>query len=316
MKRVLLALGVLSLAGVAQASELKCQQVKLVVPYTAGGATDVAARLVAQQMEPLLKTSIIIETRTGATGNIGTAFVAQSPADGCTLLVNGAVIATYPDSFKSLNYDPLKDLTAVGSIGVTPTVLVTNNMSINNLDDLLAWSRKKEGGLNYGSAGYGLLHHLAVEEIAEQKKAKLNHVPYRGGGSATMDLATGQLDFGSFAFGSVVSFVNEGKLKVVSVLQSSPTTLYPKGQPISQQGFPKMNAGVHFLIFAPSKTPKAIVDEVSDALAKVVADPALKSRFDAIGFDPIPMKSPESNKLVQQTGDEWRPVIKRLNIQM
>ncbi len=316
MKRMLTALAILSVAGVAQAADLKCSQIKLVVPYTAGGATDVAARLVAQSMEPLLKTSIVIETRTGATGNIGTAFVAQSPADGCTLLVNGAVIATYPDSFKQLNYDPLKDLTAVGSIGVTPTVLVTNNMSINNLDDLLAWSRKKDGGLNYGSAGYGLLHHLAVEEIAEQKKAKLTHVPYRGGGSATMDLTTGQLDFGSFAFGSVVSFVKDGQLKVISVLQSQPTTLYPQAQPIAQQGFPKMNAGVHFLIFAPSQTPKAIVDEVSDALAKVVSDPALKSKFDAIGFDPIPMTAGPSNALVKQTGDDWRPVIKRLNIQM
>ena len=115
-------LAVLFMAGTAQAADLKCAQIKLVVPYTAGGATDVAARLVAKNIEPLLKIPTVIETRTGATGNIGTAFVANSTPDGCTLLVNGAVIATYPHSFKSLSYDPVKDLTAVGSIGVTPTV--------------------------------------------------------------------------------------------------------------------------------------------------------------------------------------------------
>lgn len=309
-------LAALFIAGSAHAADLKCTQIKLVVPYTAGGATDVAARLVARHIEPLLKIPAVIETRTGATGNIGTAFVANSPPDGCTLLVNGAVIATYPHSFKSLSYDPIKDLTAIGSIGVTPTVLVTNNKSVNNLQDLLAWSKTKPDGLSYGSAGYGLLHHLAVEEIAEQTKSRLVHVPYRGGGSATQDLVTGELAFGSFALGSVVSFVKNGDLKIVSVLQSTRTTLAPEAQTIAEQGFPKLNAGVHFMIFAPSKTPKDIVNKVSDALAKVVANPALKSNFEAIGFDPVPMNAEASNALVRQTGIDWAPVIQRLKIQL
>jgi len=309
-------LAVLFMAGTAQAADLKCAQIKLVVPYTAGGATDVAARLVAKNIEPLLKIPTVIETRTGATGNIGTAFVANSTPDGCTLLVNGAVIATYPHSFKSLSYDPVKDLTAVGSIGVTPTVLVTNNKSINNLNDLVAWSKTKPEGLSYGSAGYGLLHHLAVEEIAEQTKSRLVHVPYRGGGSATQDLVTGELAFGSFALGSVVSFVRNGDLKILSVLQSNRTTLAPEAQTIAEQGFPKLNAGVHFMIFAPVKTHKDIVNKVSAALAKVVADPSLKRNFEAIGFDPIPMDADASNKLVRQTGIDWAPVIQRLKIQL
>jgi tripartite-type tricarboxylate transporter receptor subunit TctC len=304
------------IAGAAQAAELKCTQIKLVVPYTAGGATDVAARLVAKNIEPLLKIPTIIETRTGATGNIGTAFVANSTPDGCTLLVNGAVIATYPHSFKSLSYDPIKDLTTVGSIGVTPTVLVTNNKTINNLNDLVAWSKTKPDGLSYGSAGYGLLHHLAVEEIADQTKSHFVHVPYRGGGGATQDLVTGELAFGSFALGSVVSFVRNGNLKIVSVMQSNRTSLAPDAETIAEQGFPKLNAGVHFMVFAPSKTPKQIVNKVSEALAKVVADPSLKRNFEAIGFDPIPMDADASSQLVRQTGIDWAPVIKRLKIQL
>ena len=141
-------------------------------------------------------------------------------------------------------------------------------------------------------------------------------MPYRGGGSATQDLVTGELAFGSFALGSVVSFVRNGDLKILSVLQSSRTTLAPEAQTIAEQGFPKLNAGVHFMIFAPVKTHKDIVNKVSAALAKVVADPSLKRNFEAIGFDPIPMDADASNKLVRQTGIDWAPVIQRLKIQL
>ena len=141
-------------------------------------------------------------------------------------------------------------------------------------------------------------------------------MPYRGGGSATQDLVTGELAFGSFALGSVVSFIKNGDLKIVSVLQSSRTTLAPDAQTIAEQGFPKMNAGVHFMVFAPSKTPKEIVNQVSAALAKVVGDSSLKPNFDAIGFDPIPMDANSSNELVRQTGTDWAPVIQRLKIQL
>ncbi|MDP2355090.1 MAG: tripartite tricarboxylate transporter substrate binding protein [Beijerinckiaceae bacterium] len=300
--------------GSVSAVEMKCPRITVVVPYTAGGATDVASRLVASAMEPLIKKSIVIETRTGATGNIGTAYVATSPPDGCTLLVNGAVMATYAHSFKKLSYDPIKDLVAVGSIGVTPTMLVTSNKEMKNVQDLIAWSKRRPDGLSYGSAGYGLLHHLAVEEIAEKTKSRLVHVPYRGGGSATIDLTTGRLDFGSFAFGSVVSFTNAGSLQMIAVLQDKRSPLAPNVPSISEQGFPGLDAGIHFMMFAPSATPKHVVDYLSDTLAKVVADPSLTQRFAAIGFDPIPLNSREAGEIVQKTGADWAPVIKRLNI--
>jgi tripartite-type tricarboxylate transporter receptor subunit TctC len=206
----------------AVAADLQCPHVRLVVPYAAGGATDVAARLVGQGLEASLKKSVVIETRAGASGNIGTVGVIGSAPDGCTLLVNAAVIATFPHSFTKLAYDPLKDLVAIGGIGITPTVLVTANADIKDLKDLAAWSRTKPEGLNYGSAGYGLLQHLAVEEMAERFKAKFVHVPYRGGGQATTDLLTGRLDFGSFAAGSVLPLAKEGKIKA---LPYGPVTL-------------------------------------------------------------------------------------------
>ncbi len=298
------------------AADLKCSRIRLVVPYGAGGATDAASRLILEGLEAALQTPVIVETRAGATGNIGTAYVAQSPGDGCTLVVNGAVIATFPDSFSKLTYDPLKDLVAVGGLGVTPTVVVTSNKEINSIKDLIAWSEKKPEGLSYGSAGYGLLQHLAVEELADKNKAKLVHVPYRGGGDATTDLMTGRLDFGSFAAGSVVSLTDDGRVKILGVVQPKRSDLIPNVPSFAEQGYPDINAGVHFMVFAPASTPKDIVDTLSAALMKVVGDPALKTRFANIGFDPTPITSQTANEIVRKTGVEWKPVIKRLGIKL
>jgi tripartite-type tricarboxylate transporter receptor subunit TctC len=300
----------------AMAADLKCSRIRLVVPYGAGGATDAASRLILEGLEAALQTPVIVETRAGATGNIGTAYVAQSPPDGCTLVVNGAVIATFPDSFTKLTYDPLKDLVAVGGLGVTPTVVVTANKEINSIKDLIAWSEKKPDGLSYGSAGYGLLQHLAIEELADKHKAKLVHVPYRGGGDATTDLMTGRLDFGSFAAGSVVSLTDDGRVKIIGVVQPKRSDLTPNVPSFAEQGYPDINAGVHFMVFAPSGTPKDIVETLSAALAKVVGDPALKKRFANIGFDPTPISSEAANEIVRKTGAEWKPAIKRLGIKL
>jgi tripartite-type tricarboxylate transporter receptor subunit TctC len=303
-------------AGNAVSSELLCSQVRLVVPYAAGGATDVAARLVAQGLETALKKTFVVETRAGATGNVGTAAVVNSPADGCTLLVNAAVIATFPYSFAKLPYDPIKDLVPVGGIGITPTLLVTSNIKITGVEGLIAWSREKPDGLTFSTAGYGLLQHLAVEELALRTGAKLTHVPYRGGGQATADLLTGRLDFGSFAAGSVIPSVRDGRLKAIGVVQEGRSALAPDVSSTAEQGIAGLNAGVHFMLFAPAGTPKEIINLLGEELRKVVGDPALTKRFADIGFDPTPILSDEASIIMRKTGEEWAPVIKRLNIRL
>jgi tripartite-type tricarboxylate transporter receptor subunit TctC len=212
----------------AFAAGYECAQVRLIVPYPAGGATDVAARVVGERLEAALKRPVIIETRAGATGNIGTVAVIQAKPDGCTLLVNAAVIATFPHSFSKLNYDPIKDLAPIGGIGVTPTMLVTASANPpNDVKGLVAWSKSKPDGLTFATAGYGLLQHLAVEEIAQREGAKFVHAAYRGGAQAVTDLITARLDFGSFAAGSVLPLVREGKLKAIAVIQDKRSGLAP-----------------------------------------------------------------------------------------
>lgn len=158
-------------AGV-DAAELNCPQVRLVTPYPPGGATDVASRLIAERLEPALKKPVIVENRAGATGNIGTIAVVTSPADGCTLLNNAAVIATFTASFAKLGYDPINDLTPIGGIGITPTLLVTASSNpVNDLKGLIEWSKSKPDGLNFSTAGYGLLQHLASRRSARARAA-------------------------------------------------------------------------------------------------------------------------------------------------
>ena len=304
-------------SGSAPAAELNCAQIRLVVPYPAGGATDVAARLVGERLEAALKKTVVIETRAGATGNIGTAAVVAAPADGCTLLINAAVIATFVHSFSKLSYDPIKDLVPIGGVGVTPTLLITAGANPpNDLKGLVRWSKDKPEGLNFSTAGYGLLQHLAVEEMGQRLNAKFVHVMYKGGAQASTDLITARVDFGSFAAGSVLPLVKDGKLKPVALIAQKRSGLVPEVPTVAEQGLPGLDAGVHFMLFVPAATPKDVVAVLDAELRKVVGDPALRERFIDIGFEPTPISSAEAAAIVKKTGEDWAGVIKRLNIKL
>jgi tripartite-type tricarboxylate transporter receptor subunit TctC len=305
------------IASSALAAEYDCPQVKLIVPYPAGGATDVAARVVAERLEAALKKSVIIETRPGATGNIGTVAVINSKPDGCTLLVNAAVIATFPHSFSRLNYDPIKDLIPVGGIGITPTLLIAApSVPADDIKGLVKLGKERPDGLNFSTAGYGLLQHLAVEEIAQRSGAKFTHIVYKGGGQATTDLITARVDFGSFAAGTVNPFLQDGKLKALAVVQDQRSSLVPDVATTAEQGLPGLNAGVHFMLFAPGGTPKDTVAMLNGELRKIVGEPANRERLLKIGFDPTPITAEETAAIVRKTGESWAPLIKRLNIKL
>ena len=304
-------------AGAATAQELPCSQVRLIVPYPAGGATDVATRVVAERLDAALKKPFVVENRSGATGNIGTMAVVNATPDGCTLLVNATVIATFPHSFSKLAYNPFKDLAPVGGIGVTPTLLVAPPTTpANNIKELAELSKKKPGGLNYSTAGYGLQQHLASEEIAQRTGAKFTHVAYRGGGPAMNDLMAGRLDFGAFLGGTTKPLIASGKLKALAIVAEKRSELVPEIPTTTEQGFAGMNAGVHFMLFAPAATPKPVIAAIGGALHKVIAEPSLKQRFVGIGFDATPMTAEEVAAAMRKTGADYAPIIKRLNVKL
>jgi tripartite-type tricarboxylate transporter receptor subunit TctC len=311
----LLALGLGATSGFA--AELDCARVTMIVPYPAGGAADVAGRLVADRLEAQLKKSFVVENRPGATGNIGTAAVVNAKPDGCTLLVNAAVIATFPSSFSRLPYDPQKDLVPVGGIGVTPTLLVAaKSVPADDLKGLVQLSKDRPDGLSFSTAGYGLLQHLAVEEMAQRAGARFVHVVYKGGAQASTDLIAARVDFGSFAAGSVIQFVKAGQLKPLGVIQERRSALVPDVPTTAEQGLPGLDAGVHFMLYAPAATPKDVVTLLNSELNKLVSDPALKERFANIGYDPTAISPEEAAAIMHRTGEAWAPLIKRLNIKL
>jgi tripartite-type tricarboxylate transporter receptor subunit TctC len=317
MRLAPIAAAVCLMASHAGAAELDCAQVKLIVPYPAGGATDVAGRLVGERLEAALKKSVIVETRPGATGNIGTVAVINAKPDGCTLLVNAAVIATFPYSFSKLNYDPINDLVPIGGIGITPTLLIAApSVPANDIKELVQLSKTKADGVNFSTAGYGLLQHLAVEEIAQRTGAKFTHIVYKGGGQATTDLITARVEFGSFAAGTVNPFLQDGKLKALGVIQDQRSALVPTVATTAEQGLPGLNAGVHFMLFAPAGTPKDIVTLLNGELRAMADHPATRERLLKIGFDPTPITAEETAAIVRKTGETWAPLIKRLNIKL
>ncbi len=313
----LAALGLLLAASAASAQDLPCSPLRLVVPYPAGGATDVAARLIAERLEPALKKTVVIENRAGATGNIGTVVVVQSAPDGCTLLVNAASIATFTVSFSRPGYDAMKDLVPVGGIGLTPTMLVTATANPpNDLKALIEWGKSKPDGLTLSSAGYGLIQHLAAEEIGRRSGVKLTHILYRGGAPAMTDLVTGRVDLGSFAAGTMLPLIKERQLKAVAVIAPKRSALIPDVPTTDEQGLIGINSNVQFMVLAPAATPKLVIDHLSAELRKVVGDPTLKARFAAIGFEPTPSSSEEMAAIMRKTAEDWIPVIRQLNIKM
>ncbi len=311
-------LAVLFAASAATAAELPCAQVRLVVPYPAGGATDVATRVVAERLEAAFKKPFVVENRAGATGNVGTASVVNATADGCTLLVNATVMATFLHSFSRLAYDPFKDLAPIGGVGITPTLIIAApSIPANDVKGLVEWSKTKPEGLSYNTAGYGLQQHLATEEIAQRTGAKFVHVPYRGGGGSAMtDLIAARMDFGAFLAGTTKGLIADGKLKALAIVQETRSALVPNIPTTTEQGLPDMNAGVHFMMFAPAATPKDVIALLSAELHKVVSDAKLKERFFAIGFDPTPMTPEQVTAAMRKIGDGYARLIKRLNIKL
>ena len=319
MKRILIGVLVMTAFSFgrvgASADTLPCQTIQIVAPFTAGGATDLTARFISDPLGHALNKNVIVENKPGATGNIGTAYVAHSPADGCTLVVNVGAILTYQWVFKDLGYDPDKDLIPIGGIGRTSSLILAPETSkVSNVKELVALSKTKPDGLTFATAGMGLMPHLGVEEIAHNTGAKFVAVFYKGAPDFMSDLTAGRVDFGSTAAANSMPFVRAGKLKALAVMQDQRSPLAPNVPTTAEQGLSKLDASSLFVLFAPRGTPKATVSLLSSELEKIVNGPDVRARLSKAGFDPSPMNSAEAETVVQKYGRDWEPIVKGLNL--
>jgi tripartite-type tricarboxylate transporter receptor subunit TctC len=294
------------------------KSVSLVVPYVAGGLTDVLARVLAPRLTEKWNQTVIVENRAGGGTTIGTAAVARAPGDGHTLLMTAFGFIGNQIMMPNLPYDP-KALTPLFMVADSPSVLyVRANLPVNNLAELIAYGKANPGKLTFASSGNASSPHIAAEQFADMAGLQIVHVPYRGNGPAINDLLGGQVD-ALFDSPATMSHVATGKLKVLGHGYDQPNPRLPKVPSISQAGIPALSqfmAGGWFGIFIPTSTPENIQQKIFNDMKTVVDNKEVREALMRTGVDMRSMTRAEFATYLQGELARWGPVIRSRNIRL
>ena len=285
--------------------------VKVVVAFTAGGTTDILARMVAQQLTEKLKQPFVIDNKPGAGGNLGTELVVRAPADGYTLLVNSVgPIAVNPTLYGKLPYNTLTDLVPVVQIADVPNVLVVHpSVPAHTMDELVAYARANPGKLNYGSTGIGTSSHLSSFMLAKRVGFDATHIPYKGA-DALKDLLAGRIQFMFATIPSVMQHITAGKLRPMAVSSLTRSRALPDVPTVVEKGFPNFEAGSWFGFFAPKGTPEAVINAVNKAVNEMLSIPAIEQQMIAQGADPAGGTAAQFGQFTQREHDKWRTIVR------
>ena len=293
--------------------------ITIVVPFAAGGPTDILARLIGQAISPMLDQQIVVEDVTGAGGTIGAAKVARAAPDGYTMVMgNLGTHAASVGIYKNLSYDPRKDFEPVILVASTPMVLVTRKtLPVKTLGDVIAWAKANKGKATMGSAGVGSISHLTLLLFNHLTGADVTHVPYRGLSEATNDLLGGQIDL---LFDQVVTatpHILNGSENAIVVTIPQRSSSIPNVPSANEAGLPELQTVAWTALFMPKGTPAAIVSRVNGAVQKALQDPDVAKRLAQIGADipPPDQRSPQAlGHLVSAEIDKWVPLIKAAGV--
>lgn len=302
-------------AGHAQADDWPTRPVSIVVAGAPGGGTDAIARIVAADLGGSLKQSFVVDNRAGASGIIGTKYVAASAADGYTLLMGHvATNAIVPALIKPTPYDPVGDFVAIGIVGTAPDLLVVSARSgINSLADLLARARTKP--VSYGSPGVGLPQHIAGFALARAAGVPMQHIPYRGSAPALTDLIGGQITTMFVTPGAAVPFLKSGQLKALAITSHERSRFFPDVPTVAELGYPSVEESGWFGLFAPAGTPAPVVDALRTHLHQAVAKPGNRAKFEAMYLETtVDPATRNFAAFVQSESTKWAQVIQRLGV--
>ena len=300
-----------------QAQTYPVKPIKLVVPFSAGGSTDMVARLLAERMSPLLGQVMVVENRGGSGGVMGTDAVAKAPADGHTLLM--ATVSSHgasPAIYKKLPYDPVKDFAPITNVMSVPSVLVVHpKLPVKNLKEFIQLAKASPSKYSYGSPGTGTLGHANVENFTQLAGIQLLHVPYKGAGPAMNDALAGQVDALTDNLPSALTHIQAGRLRALAVLSPQRCKLLPQVPTYMEQGFQDMSEGGWFGLMAPAVTPPAVVKKIMAAAHKAMQDPVFKERTDALGGLPMANTPEEFALQVKAALARYQAIVKKANIQ-
>jgi tripartite-type tricarboxylate transporter receptor subunit TctC len=309
-------LGALAAAGAAAQGAFPARPITMVVGFAPGGGTDTAARIIAKAATEVLGQSVVVENRAGAGGNIAHEQVAKAAPDGHTILL-GSVgpLTVAPHMIRNLPYDPLKDLAPVTMAVTFANVLVVHEgVPVRTLAEYVKFANEASGGLTYGSSGIGGAGHLSGELFRMMSKAKIVHVPYKGGGPAMQDLLGKQI---ASIFATPISagpHIKAGKIRAIAVTSARRTEFMPEVPTIAESGYAGFEATNWYAYVLPAKTPNEIVERWNRELVRILNDPAVRQALLAQGMEPAPSTRAELAAYIRREYDTWARVVKEANI--
>jgi tripartite-type tricarboxylate transporter receptor subunit TctC len=309
--RAAFAAALLALVGQAFGQAYPARPVRLLVPFSAGGFSDVAARIVTPRLSAALGQQVIVDNRPGAGGTIGADFVAKSKPDGYTLLWTGTPHVISPWLYKNLPYDVLKDFAPITLIASGPYVLVVNpQLPVSSVLELIAVARAQPGKIDFASSGNGSAQHLVAALFNSMAGVDLNHVPYKGSGPAMQDLLGGQVKVSFAGIPNVMPHVKAGRLRALAVTTPQRSPDLPEVPTVAEAGVPGYEATVWGAVVAPVGIPREIVERLYAETAKVLQDAEVQQGFRASGLEATVLRPDELGALIRVEYEKWGKVVR------
>jgi tripartite-type tricarboxylate transporter receptor subunit TctC len=306
------------IAGAASAQQYPNHPITMIVPFPPGGATDAIARIIQDPLQKALGQPIIMENIGGAGGMIAADKAAHATPDGYTILIHQVALAAGVTLYKDLNFDAVKDFTAVGLVNSSASTWAARpDLPANNFDEMLRWMKQPGQSVKIGHAGVGSYSHLVGVLIAHELGVKATQVPYRGAGPALVDLLAGQVDLSSIAAVAAAPLIKEGKLKAFAIIGDTPYSGLPQLKTFGELGYKKLNVDFWHMLLVPTGTPRPIIDKINAALRTALADQKVQKIFAEAGMEEFPadQETPEdATALLKREIVLWGDVIRSSNI--
>jgi tripartite-type tricarboxylate transporter receptor subunit TctC len=303
-------------ASPAQAESWPSRNIKVIVPFPAGGVADLGARLVSQKLAVALGQAVVIENRAGASGTLGVDAATKSPPDGYTLLITTGDFTTVPALMPATTYDPYKGLIPVTRIAVAPLLLLTHPGSgLTSVKDLIEKAKAEPNKFAFGSPGHGTLNQLAAEWLALESGIKLLHVPYRGGAAMANGLAAGDTALAVTTQSSVQGMIDAGKINILAVMSPERPSFLKDAPTMADSGL-SVDANLTVSLFVPAGTPAAIVSRLDAEVLQILKDETLRQRFVELGMDVTPVSQAAFAERIRSESARYKTIIEQTGVKL